>query len=269
LLYYKKIHYFCRLFIVEVISKSMFGKLFKRSKEQVKLFYNTDVHCHILPGVDHGSQSMEQSLEMLRAEAEMGINRVILTSHVTAITFENTRETLTDAFMKLKDAVTDEGMDMELFLSAEYRMDEYFDKEYAADHLIPMPGNHILLENSFQQELMNLDDLLFDMQVKGYRTILAHPERYTYYSRRRKRYEQLHNAGARFQVNILSFTGYFGEEARDSALWFAHNGMIDYLGSDMHNVKHAHIIMDYINSKEWKKLSSEIESTVKNDLITM
>lgn len=269
MLYYKKIHYFCRLFIVEVISKSMFGKLFKRSKEQVKLFYNTDVHCHILPGVDHGSQSMEQSLEMLRAEAEMGINRVILTSHVTAITFENTRETLTDAFMKLKDAVTDEGMDMELFLSAEYRMDEYFDKEYAADHLIPMPGNHILLENSFQQELMNLDDLLFDMQVKGYRTILAHPERYTYYSRRRKRYEQLHNAGAKFQVNILSFTGYFGEEARDSALWFAHNGMIDYLGSDMHNVKHAHIIMDYINSKEWKKLSSEIESTVKNDLITM
>ena len=147
----------------------MFGKLFKSKKEQVKLFYNTDVHCHILPGVDHGSQSVEQSLEMLKAEAEMGIHRVILTSHVTAVTFENTRETLMDAFMKLKDAVADAGIDMELYLSAEYRMDEYFDKEYAADHLIPMPGNHILLENSFQQELMNLDDLLFDMQVKGYR----------------------------------------------------------------------------------------------------
>ena len=135
---------------------NMFGKLFKRNKEQVKLFYHTDVHSHILPGVDHGSQSLEMSLEMLRAQAEMGINRVILTSHVTAITFENTRETLTDAFLKLKDAVTDEGLDMELFLSAEYRMDEYFDKEYAADHLLPMPGNHVLLENSFQQELMNL-----------------------------------------------------------------------------------------------------------------
>ena len=157
---------------------------------------------------------------------------------------------------------------MELFLSAEYRMDEYFDKEYAADHLLPMPGNHILLENSFQQELMNLDELLFDMQVKGYRTILAHPERYPYYSRRRKRCEQLHNAGARFQINILSFTGYFGEEARDSALWFVKHGMVDYLGSDMHNPKHAHIIMDYINSKEWKKLSRDLEATVKNDYIT-
>ena len=188
----------------------MFGKLFKRNKEQVKLFYNTDVHSHILPGVDHGSQSVEQSLEMLRAEMDMGINRVILTSHVTAITFENTRETLMDAYQKLLQAVSDEGLDIELHLSAEYRMDEYFDKEYKADHLIPMPGNHILLENSFQQELLNLDELLFDMQVKGYRTILAHPERYNYYSRRRKRYEQLHNAGARFQVNILSFIGYFG-----------------------------------------------------------
>lgn len=245
----------------------MFGKLFKRNKEQVKLFYNTDVHSHILPGVDHGSQSVEQSLEMLRAEMDMGINRVILTSHVTAITFENTRETLMDAYQKLLQAVSDEGLDIELHLSAEYRMDEYFDKEYKADHLIPMPGNHILLENSFQQELLNLDELLFDMQVKGYRTILAHPERYNYYSRRRKRYEQLHNAGARFQVNILSFIGYFGEEARDSALWFAENGMIDYLGSDMHNVKHAHIIMDYLNSKEWRKLSQEIAPNIKNDLI--
>ena len=246
---------------------NLLGGLFKRKREQVKLFYHTDVHCHILPGVDHGSQSVEQSLEMLRAQAEMGIDSVILTSHVTAVTFENTRESLMDAFLKLKDAVTDDGLDMKLYLSAEYRMDEYFDKEYAADHLIPMPGNHILLENSFQQELMNLNELLFDLQVKGYRTILAHPERYSYYSRRRKRYEELHNAGARFQINILSFTGYFGEEARESALWFAKNGMIDYLGSDMHNLKHAHIIMDYLNSKEWKKLSKEIEPTVKNDMI--
>lgn len=246
---------------------SFFSKLFGNNKEQVKLFYNTDIHCHILPGVDHGSQSVEQSLEMLRAEQEMGISRVILTSHVTAVTFENTQESLMKAYDVLKKAVAEAGLDIELRVSAEYRMDEYFDKEYAADHLIPMPGNHILLENSFQQELMNLNELLFDMQVKGYKTILAHPERYSYYSRRRKRYEELHNAGARFQVNILSFTGYFGEEARESALWFAHNEMIDYLGSDMHNLKHAHIIMDYLNSKEWKKLSKIIEPTVKNDMI--
>lgn len=99
----------------------MLGKLFKRKKEQVRLFYNTDIHCHILPGVDHGSQSIEQSLDMLNAQLQMGINRVVLTSHVTAVTFENTRESLTDAFLKLKDAVTDAGLEIELALSAEYR----------------------------------------------------------------------------------------------------------------------------------------------------
>ena len=141
---------FLQVVLINVIKEHlyMFGKLFKRNREQVKLFYNTDIHCHILPGVDHGSQSMEQSLEILRAEQEMGINHVVLTSHVTAVTFENTRDSLIDAFQKLKDAVIDDGLDIELSLSAEYRMDEYFDKEYAAGHLIPMPGNHILLENS-------------------------------------------------------------------------------------------------------------------------
>jgi len=241
--------------------------IFKHNHEQVKLFYHTDVHCHILPGVDHGSQSVEQSLDMLQEEINMGIHRVVCTSHVTALTFENTQGSLTDAFNTLTQAVKDAGMDMELFLSAEYRMDEYFNKEYEAGHLIPMPGKRVLLENSFQQELMQLDELLFDMQVKGYKTILAHPERYSYYGRRRTRYTQLHNAGAKFQVNILSFTGYFGEEARDIAMWLAKNEMIDYLGSDMHNVKHAHIIQEYLNSKEWRKLVPVLEPHILNDTI--
>jgi len=245
----------------------MFGKLFKRNHEQVKLFYNTDVHCHILPGVDHGSQSVEQSLEMLQAEVDMGINNVVCTSHVTEVTFENTPQTLNDAFRILQSAVQEAGMDVNLFLSAEYRMDEYFNRENAAGHLIPMPGKYILLENSFQQELMQLDELLFDMQVRGFKTILAHPERYGYYARRRQRYNQLHNAGAKFQVNILSFTGYFGEEARDVALWLAHNNMIEFLGSDMHNMKHAHIIAEYLNSKEWRKLGPQLQPHILNDKI--
>jgi len=96
---------------------------------------------------------------------------------------------------------------------------------------------------------------------------LAHPERYIYYGRRRERYTKLHDAGAKFQVNILSFTGYFGEEARDVAMWLAKKEMIDYLGSDMHNVKHAHIIQDYLNSKEWRKLAPMLEPHIRNDQI--
>jgi len=241
--------------------------IFKRKKEDVKLFYNTDVHCHILPGVDHGAQDVEQSLEMLRAEQAMGINRVICTSHVTAETFENTPQSLTAAGEVLKQAIADAGMDMEIHVSAEYRVDEYFEKEYAAGHILPMPGNYLLLENSFQQELLELDQLLFDVQVKGYKPILAHPERYSYYTSRRKRFTQLHNAGVKFQINILSLTGYFGAGARDNVIWLIKNQMVDFLGSDMHSVEHAEIISDYLRSKDWRKQSALLQEHILNDKV--
>lgn len=239
----------------------------RKNKKPVELFYRTDVHCHILPGVDHGSQSVEQSLQMLEAEMEMGINRVICTSHVTSETFENTPETLTNAYNILCDAVKEAGMDIELHASAEYRIDEYWEKQWEAGTILPMPGNFLLMENSFQQELLLLDELMFDLMVKGYKPILAHPERYGYYSRRRQRYEKLHRAGVKFQVNLLSLAGYFGTVARENAMWLVKHEMVDMLGTDMHNLEHAHVIQEYLRSKDWRKLSKVLEPEIMNDWV--
>jgi tyrosine-protein phosphatase YwqE len=244
----------------------MFG-IFHKNKEDVKLFCHTDVHCHILPGVDHGSQNVEMSLQMLEAEMDMGIDRVICTSHVTAETFENTVESLTGAGKALQQAIDAAGFDIKIYVSAEYRLDEYWNKEYSAGHILAMPGNYILLENSFQQELLELDDTMFDLQVKGYKPILAHPERYGYYGHRHSRYEQLHNAGVKFQINILSLAGYFGTGARDNALWLIENNFVDMLGTDMHNLDHAQIIKKYLQTKEWRKLSERLEGHILNDYI--
>ncbi len=244
--------------------------IFQRKKQNNQLFYHTDVHSHILPGVDHGSQNIEQSLEMLRAEREMGITTVVLTSHVTAETFENTPDTLRPAFELLKETVaeTEDLAHMKLFLSAEYRIDEFWDKQYKLGNQIAMPGNYILMENSFHQELLELDDLLFDLRVKGYKPILAHPERYGYYSARKQRLEQLHGMGIKFQVNMLSLAGYFGQHCRETAMWLVKNNMVDMLGSDMHGMDHAKIIQDYINSKEWrKKIAPQLQAHIINDLV--
>nr|AIF26618.1 hypothetical protein [uncultured bacterium fosmid pJB71G8] len=244
----------------------MFNFLRKRPKNST-LFYNTDVHCHILPGVDHGAQTVEQSLEMLEAQMGMGINRVICTSHVTSETFENTPESLTQAYNILCDAVKQAGMDIELHCSAEYRIDEYWDKQYEAGNIIPMPGKFILMENSFQQELLLLDDLMFDLMVKGYKPILAHPERYFYYAKRHDRLMKLHGSGVKFQVNILSLAGFFGHGARETALWLIKNGLVDMLGTDMHNMNHAEVIKEYIGSKEWTKLARVLEPNIINDWV--
>ena len=95
--------------------------IFKRNNKDVKLFYHTDEHCHILPGVDHGAKNIQDGIELLKADMDMGINRVILTPHVTSETFENTPETLNAAFAIFKEAVKEAGLDVELHLSAEYR----------------------------------------------------------------------------------------------------------------------------------------------------
>lgn len=232
----------------------MFNIFQRKSKKDAKLFYTTDVHSHILPGVDHGSQSVEESLEMLEAQLDMGISHVMCTSHVTAETFENTPESLTAAYEELKNAIAREGLPINIYVSAEYRIDEYWTQEYEAGHLLPLPGNHVLLENSFAQELIGIDNMMFDLQVKGYRPILAHPERYRYYNDRRDRYKTLHNASVKFQINILSLAGYFGKGARERALWLIQNNLCDMLGSDMHNMEHAQIIKEYIGSRDWRKL---------------
>ncbi len=232
----------------------MFNIFQRKSKKDAKLFYTTDVHSHILPGVDHGSQSVEESLEMLQAQLDMGISHVMCTSHVTAETFENTPESLTAAYEELKNAIAREGLPINIYVSAEYRIDEYWTQEYEAGHLLPLPGNHVLLENSFAQELIGIDNMMFELQVKGYRPILAHPERYRYYNDRRDRYKTLHNASVKFQINILSLAGYFGKGARERALWLIQNNLCDMLGSDMHNMENAQIIKEYIGSRDWRKL---------------
>ena len=239
----------------------------RRKSKNAKLFYDTEVHCHILPGVDHGASDVENSLEMIKALIDLGISRFICTSHTTAETFENTPETLTQAYDVLCEAVKAEGLDIELFASSEYRIDEYWDKMYAASTLLPMPGNYILMENSFQQELLQLDDLLFELMIKGYKPILAHPERYGYYSNRRHRYEKMHGQGVKFQLNILSLAGFFGPMARDNAMWLIKHEMVDMIGSDLHNVEQAHIIKDYIRSKDWSKISKKLEPHIINHLV--
>lgn len=241
--------------------------IFHRKSEGAKLFYHTDVHSHILPEVDHGSQSVDQSLEMIEAEMRMGINRIVLTSHVTEGTFENSPETLEPAFETLQEAVSEAALPVELYLSAEYRMDELWNQQWLDRHILPMPGGYMLMENSFLQERLGLDELLYDLRVNGYKTILAHPERYGYYGARRQRLEAIHNSGTKFQVNILSLAGYFGRHARELALWIIKNGMCDMLGSDMHNLEHALIIRDYIKSKDWQKQVKKLEGHLLNDSV--
>ncbi len=208
-----------------------------------------------MPGVDDGSQDVNTSLELVERMQSWGIKRIIASPHVTQDTFENTPKTLAPAFDSLKKAAAERGLDIDLSHTAEYRIDEFFIEQLKAGNVIPYPGNYLLVENAFIQEPWSIDQTLFDIKLKGYKPILAHPERYFYYhGNKRNRYDELHNAGTLFQINMLSLAGYYGKEEKSVAEYLIGKGYVDFIGTDLHRHAHADAIEAYLSSKDYRRI---------------
>ena len=220
----------------------MFNIFKKKPQERPALFFKTDMHCHLVPGIDDGQKTAEGGAELVAKEKSWGIERIICTPHITQDTFENTPQTIGPAFQALKKAV-----------------------EKGA--ITPMPNNFLLVENSFVQEAWNLDRTLFDLALKGFRPILAHPERYSYYYDKPQRYEQLHTAGTLFQINLLSLAGYYGKSEKKTAEWLIEKGFADFVGTDMHNMRHCEAIEAYIGSKDYYRHAKALKSRLFNDKV--
>lgn len=236
----------------------MFNFFHKKPAPKPLFPYTTEVHCHILPGIDDGSPDVEHSLPLLRQLQEWGIAKVIATPHVTEATFENTPQTVGDAYERLCREPEFGEIGIQLCYSAEYRMDDNFLGIFQRNEIMPMPGNHVLIENSFLQPFWNIKELVFELQLKGFSPILAHPERYAYYYDDKKIYQELHNQGCEFQVNLLSLAGYYKRRSREVAEWLASQHMIDYLGSDLHNSNHLLHLSNYLTGKDFAKHMREI-----------
>lgn len=231
---------------------------FRKNQEPAKLCFNTDIHCHIIPGIDDGSPDINTSIELIERMQSWGITRIIATPHVTQASFENTPHTMSQALDALKQELQSRGNNIEISHSAEYRIDELFLSHLNDNIIVPMPDNYLLVENSFIQEPWNLDQLLFDLKVKGYKPILAHPERYMYYYDRKDRYKAIHNTGTKLQINILSLAGYHGKDEKRMAKELIDKGLVDFIGTDLHSHKHADAIEDFIHSKEYRKIKDHL-----------
>lgn len=239
---------------------------FLKKSEPLRLPFKTDIHCHIIPGVDDGSPDVDTSVELVKRMNSWGIERIIATPHITEATFENTPEILDPALEELQEALKARGVDVAVSRASENRIDDFFREQLAAGQITPYPNNYILVENSFIQEPWDLDQFLFDLKIKGYRPILAHPERFHYYfDEHPERYDALHRAGNLFQVNVLSLAGGYSRQEKRVAEKLIEKGYVDFLGTDLHNSRHADIIDAYLTTKDASRHFAALEGRIFND----
>ncbi len=238
---------------------SLFKK--KKSIKNTFEFLGTDMHSHLLPAVDDGSDSIETSSFLISELAELGFNKLITTPHIYTDFYKNSRETLEPAFQELKSQIGKSIPDIPISYSAEYFLDTFFEEKLKNKELIPFGDKHILLEISFVGYSPILEQTVFDLVMQGYKPILAHPERYTYLGKSFNTFRKLRELGCELQLNINSLGGYYGKASEEIARQLMEEKLVSYLGTDMHNERHLDFLkkmarnsrlMKEIRAYEWQ-----------------
>jgi protein-tyrosine phosphatase len=224
---------------------SFFKKKDKVAEVALQLPFSTDIHSHILPGIDDGSPNIETSIKLIKGIVDLGITKTIATPHIISDMYRNTPDTINNALATLKPALKKAGIKIEISAAAEYMLDDFFVKQLRSDaKLLCIYNRVILTEQSYATPTTNLNEISFELLTAGYMPIMAHPERYIYYHNDFSQYSKLKDMGFLLQVNLLSLTGYYGKQVAKAAKYILDNNMADFVGTDMHHERHLSILQD-------------------------
>jgi len=215
---------------------------FFRKKESHKDIANyssiaVDMHSHVLPGIDDGAQNPQESIYLIRKMMDAGITKIVATPHIMADYYRNTAETINGALNVLKEELVKENIDIVVEAAAEHYFDETFENRIDDGKLMIMGKNYVLFELSFISVPPNVFAVVQKLLERGYKPILAHPERYSYMDI--NQIKAFRDWGCNLQLNTISLTGYYGKTALKMAESLVDNHLVDFISSDMHHPKHA------------------------------
>jgi tyrosine-protein phosphatase YwqE len=235
---------------------NIFKNIFKKEELPTEDFTSigTDIHSHLIPGIDDGAQTMEDTLTLIRAQYDLGIRKFITTPHIMSDYFKNTPEIILGGLAEVRKVLKDEKIDVEISAAAEYYIDDGFVRKLENEKLLTFGNNHLLVEISYINCPDNIREIIFNIQLHEYKVILAHPERYPYWYKKFDEYRELRDRGVLLQININSLSGYYGDGAKMIAEKLIDNDMVDLIGSDMHNVKHVEAMRRVCKEKYFKKV---------------
>jgi len=210
-----------------------------------------DMHSHLIPGVDDGAKDVQDSIQLISGLKELGFHHLITTPHTLQDIHPNTTETLKNGHSKL-DGKLPEGITLNL--SSEYYLDEQFQSQLNEGNLMPLKGKRLLVEFSQISRPRDVEEVFFDLGIKGYQVILAHPERYLFFHKQFDYYKRIKEMGVELQVNALSLTEHYGKHINSIAEKLIEKDMIDFIGTDIHHVRHLETLKRVPSSKYFARL---------------
>ena len=244
----------------------MFG-IFNKKKFLVDFLEGlVDIHNHILPGIDDGAKTVEESLELIKNFSDFGIRNFIATPHIMHNYYPNDANTINTSLTLLKNGLLmNEVKDVCVKAAAEHMIDANFETILENRGIMPLEKNYLLIEMSYLQASINFDDAIQKIASHRYFPILAHPERYVYLHNRMGKYRKYKEKGILFQLNLLSLSEFYGKNVQQAAFKLLEEGLIDYVASDVHNMNQLQNLKEIrITPKMLDKLMPVIEGTIYN-----
>ncbi len=235
--------------------KSLFGA-FKKEENAVPDYsiVGVDMHSHLIPGIDDGAKTIEDSLILIKELKGMGFRKLYTTPHIMSDYFRNTPEIINKGLEDVRAALQEENIDMEIGAAAEYYIDDGFVNKLESEKLLTFGDNYLLFEISYINCPDNIDDIIFRMQVQGYKPVMAHPERYPFWYNNFDRYRSFRDQGVLLQLNLNSLSGYYGYDAKKTGDKLVENELVDLVGSDCHHMKHVAGLKRGLKDKTLRKL---------------
>lgn len=239
----------------------IFNRLFAGKEENLPPFdlalFGADMHSHLIPGIDDGSRSMDETIAMLAKFESLGYKKVITTPHIMSDYYRNTPEIIQEGLEQVRSTAKQLNLSIEIDAAAEYYFDEaLLDRLKRKERLLTFGDNCVLFEFSFHAEPNHVDQLIFEMLTQGYRPVLAHVERYTHLFGKAKRAIEWRKRGVLLQLNLNSLTGHYGPDVQKQARYFVDEGAIDFVGTDCHRMDHLLLLQNNLRNPYFQKLAN-------------
>lgn len=218
------------------LNKLVENPLDAKSGEPVRVKLDVDIHSHLIPGIDDGSKSMEDSITMITRLKDLGYKKLITTPHTMRHRYPNSANTILDGLFAVREELAKRKIDILIEVASEYYLDEHFMTLLNDRDILTFNGNGLLFEMSYVMAPTDLRGMVLKMYESGYQPVLAHPERYIFMHKDFSKYEALKEMGVLFQLNINSLAGYYSKEVKKVAEELSNRGMVDFVGSDTHKM---------------------------------